>query len=71
MVLIWQLLVLEQVWKINEKLLSECMNAGNVLESEGRDRSDINLPGNQLQLLQDAVDTATSECDYFIRTSVS
>ena len=39
------------------------MCTGNILESEGRDRSDLNLPGNQLQLLQDAADSATSECD--------
>ena len=40
-----------------------CVCVGNVLESEGHDRSDINLPGNQLQLLQDATDLAISECD--------
>lgn len=35
-----------------------CLGTGNVLESEGNDRADINLPGNQLQLLQDAVAAA-------------
>ena len=33
---------------------------GSPLESEGNDRSDINLPGNQLQLLQDAAGAASS-----------
>jgi hypothetical protein len=63
MVLLWQLLALEQVRQRKHYQNHYCMNTGNVLESEGHDRSDINLPGNQLQLLQDAVDTATSECD--------
>ena len=40
-----------------------CMDAGNILEHEDHDRSDLNLPGNQLQLLQDAANSATSECD--------
>ena len=42
------------------------LNAGVVLETEGHDRSDINLPGNQLQLLQDATSSVDSEfslCD--------
>ena len=39
-----------------------CVDAGNILEHEDHDRSDLNLPGNQLQLLQDATNTATSEC---------
>ena len=40
---------------------------GNILESEGHDRSDLNLPGNQLQLLQDAANSVTSEFDqYFL-----
>ena len=41
------------------------MCVGNVLESDGHDQSDINLPGNQLQLLQDATDLAISECDQY------
>ena len=41
--------------------VSCCMHVGMRLETEGHDRSDINLPGNQLQLLQDATDSATSE----------
>ena len=36
------------------------IHAGNTLEHEGHDRSDLNLPGNQLQLLQDVANTATS-----------
>ena len=32
--------------------------AGNFIEAEGRDRADINLPGYQLQLLQDTVNVA-------------
>ena len=28
--------------------------SGSLVESEGNDRADINLPGSQLQLLQDA-----------------
>lgn len=39
-----------------------CVDAGNILEHEDHDRSDLNLPGNQLQLLQDATNTTTSEC---------
>ncbi len=35
-----------------------CLGTGSVLESEGNDRADINLPGSQLQLLQDAVNAA-------------
>ena len=31
-----------------------CTAAGNVIEREAHDRADINLPGSQLQLLQDA-----------------
>ena len=31
------------------------LGTGNDVEQEGNDRSDINLPGYQLQLLQDAV----------------
>ena len=32
-----------------------------VLETEGHDRSDINLPGSQLQLLQDTASSASGE----------
>ena len=35
-------------------------HTGNVIESEGNDRADINLPGNQLQLLKDTVSAAGS-----------
>eukprot|EP00118_Oscarella_pearsei_P012793 m.96707 g.96707 ORF g.96707 m.96707 type:complete len:80 (+) comp36922_c0_seq11:1449-1688(+) len=31
-----------------------CLGTGNTLESEGHDRSDIELPGKQAQLLMDA-----------------
>ena len=34
---------------------------GNPLEREGHDRSDINLPGSQLQLLQDVANSASGE----------
>ena len=36
--------------------MSSC--EGSILESEGNDRADINLPGQQLQLLQDAANSA-------------
>ncbi len=32
-----------------------CLGTGSVVESEGNDRADINFPGSQLQLLQDAI----------------
>ena len=35
-----------------------CLGTGAIIEREHYDRSDINLPGNQLQLLKDAVDSA-------------
>ena len=51
------------------------MHVGMKLETEGHDRSDINLPGDQLQLLQDATDSATSESSiirvYFIELTQS
>lgn len=31
-----------------------CLGTGSVLESEGRDRADLDLPGHQLQILKDA-----------------
>ena len=34
------------------------VHTGKVLESEGNDRADINLPGQQLKLLQDAANSA-------------
>ena len=34
---------------------------GSVLESEGNDRAEINLPGQQLKLLQDAASSAQGE----------
>ena len=46
------------------------MHTGNILEHEDHDRSDLNLPGNQLQLLQDAADMATSECDQSFKLSL-
>lgn len=38
-----------------------CSIAGNVIEREGHDRADINLPGSQLQLLQDVTNIVSSE----------
>eukprot|EP00731_Ephydatia_muelleri_P029897 Em0021g420a len=35
-------------------LVIACLGTGSIVESEGNDRADINLPGSQLQLLQDA-----------------
>ena len=35
--------------------------SGSDLEREGHDRSDINLPGSQLQLLKDVTNTVSSE----------
>ena len=35
--------------------------AGNVIEREGHDRADINLPGSQLQLLQDVTNIVSSK----------
>ena len=32
-----------------------CLGTSSLLESEGNDRADINMPGSQLQLLQDVV----------------
>lgn len=34
---------------------------GNSIEAEGQDRADIQLPGKQLQLLQDAASAAKGE----------
>ena len=34
---------------------------GSIVESEGNDRADINLPGSQLQLLQDAASVSKGE----------
>ena len=36
-------------------LVIVCLGTGNSIESEGNDRADIELPGKQFQLLQDAV----------------
>jgi hypothetical protein len=38
---------------------SACIISGSSVECEGLDRADINLPGKQLQLLQDAVKWCT------------
>ena len=38
---------------------------GSELEREGHDRSDINLPGNQLQLLKDIASVAKCMVVYF------
>ena len=38
--------------------LSPLRGTGSVLESEGNDRADINLPGQQLTLLQEAASSA-------------
>ena len=77
MELMWQLSVLEQVHYnyshlinmllINiEKLIYYVTNhnnyhAGSALEREGHDRSDINLPGKQVQLLQDVTNSVPSK----------
>jgi hypothetical protein len=68
MMLIWQLSVLAQVC-IHALLYHQNNNnntdhAGSNLEREGYDRTDINLPGNQLQLLKDVTESASS--NYFI-----
>ena len=49
-------------------LLIKCIliYAGQELESEGNDRSTIDLPGKQLQLLQDAVRGATAASDRIV-----
>ena len=41
--------------------LANLFYVGKVLETEGHDRSDINLPGSQLQLLQDTASSASGE----------
>lgn len=64
MVLIWQLCVLALVAIIINVETVTCdriMHAGKIFESEGRDRSDLNLPLNQLKLLQDVTALVTSE----------
>ena len=38
---------------------------GNDVEREGSDRADINLPGKQLQLLQDAASAASGKLQGF------
>jgi beta-glucosidase len=40
------------------ELVVVCLGTGEVIESEGNDRKDINLPTNQSQLLMDSVSTA-------------
>lgn len=52
-----------------------CLGTGNSIESEGNDRADIELPGKQFQLLQDAV-SYSSQCGgvgvpTYIRTYIS
>ena len=37
-----------------------CLGTGSVLEREGHDREDIDLPGLQLQLLQDAAKASST-----------
>lgn len=37
------------------QLIIVCLGTGKEIEKEGNDRKDLNLPGKQLQLLQDAV----------------
>ena len=39
-------------------LVVVCLGTGAAVESEGNDRSNITLPGYQLQLLKDAVDNS-------------
>ena len=56
-------------WLNSSQLQSTCIHTfhaklfylGMVLETEGHDRSDINLPGSQLQLLQDSASSASGE----------
>ena len=43
-------------------LVIVCLGTGNSIESEGNDRTDIELPGKQFQLLQDAVSYSSSQC---------
>ena len=49
----------QQFYNLNgEVMVVGCWFAhppGIMVESEGRDRKDLDLPGNQLRLLQDAV----------------
>ncbi|XP_019615390.1 PREDICTED: probable beta-D-xylosidase 6 [Branchiostoma belcheri] len=42
-------------------LVVVCLGTGAAIESEGRDRADLSLPGKQLQLLKDAVSYASSK----------
>ncbi|XP_078703431.1 uncharacterized protein LOC144928628 [Branchiostoma floridae x Branchiostoma belcheri] len=42
-------------------LVVVCLGTGATIESEGRDRADLSLPGKQLQLLKDAVSYASSK----------
>ena len=44
----------------NQTILPELIIGSN-LEREDQDRSDIDLPGNQLKLLQDATEVARSK----------
>ena len=41
------------------------ITTGKDVESEGNDRADINLPGKQLQLLQDAASAASGKLQGF------
>ena len=66
--LIWQLSVLAQVCLKSSQLYHNNNNtdhAGSRLEREGDDRSDIDLPGNQLHLLQDASESSSSKYRYY------
>ncbi|XP_025097185.1 probable beta-D-xylosidase 2 [Pomacea canaliculata] len=42
----------------SSELTFVCLGTSNMIESEGNDRADLELPGKQLQLLQDAVTAA-------------
>ena len=42
-------------------ILYKAILLGNPLEREGHDRADINLPGSQLQLLQDVANSVSSK----------
>ena len=42
-------------------LVIVCLGTGNSVEAEGNDRADIELPGQQFQLLKDAV-SFSSQC---------
>ena len=42
-----------------------CLCTGTSIEREGKDRKDLDLPGHQLQLLQDAVQSGNKKMSVF------